>query len=206
MKAKIFTRIGLVLIVFIVSCKTVEVTQPTETVSSEELKKNLAPWTNQIPGVKYGDPITFFNELEIKASAYKEEYLYRLIDGSGKFVDNSVIEDFFVSARTEGSFINAESVTVEQSGSIVYKIGFFEDSDTYFVFKQKTKGGFFYQEPIAGVFIDGVEYLINLKPEVVAKNRLLWDLTSEMNRQVNQHNATGRKVAGTVEIPIKVKK
>lgn len=203
-KKSIFIAIGgLVLVLFSINCKTVEKTPPPSPPTvTQELKIRLVPWTNQIPEITDTDPINFYNEFEIKVGAISPDYRYILKDGYGERVNNSMRAGFTVPAKTKGLLLKG-GITRERT-YISYKICFFEDNDTYFVFRQTLINGSFHLEKEASIFIDGIPYKITL-PTGYEKNRLLWDTRDSDNQQFIENVATGRSVTGEKEIQINKK-
>jgi len=192
--------IGLIIIVAN-SCKTIEVTSTGPSTEAQELNLNLIPWTNQIPGITDNDPISFYNEMEIKVKALTPDEKWVLKDGYGEYVDNAMLDGFTVPAKTKGALLKG-GISIEKN-IITYKICFFEEGDdTYFVWKQSLQNGYFSLEKRATIYVEGIPFNVELPPGF-EKNKLFWNTGFSNNTKTTERVATGRSVSGTKEIEIK---
>jgi hypothetical protein len=202
MKKLMFALIGLIIVVAN-SCKTVEITSAAPPTQAQELNLTLVPWTNQIPVITDEDPISFYNEMEIKVKALTPDEKWILRDGYGEYVNNAKLDGFTVPAKTKGALMKGGISS--ENNILTYKICFFEEGDdTYFVWKQSLNSSFFLEKK-ATIYVDGIPFNVEL-PTGFEKNRLLWNTGYSNNTTTTERIAKGRSVSGTKEIEVKKRK
>lgn len=198
MKTKIFAlTVGIILMTIYSGCRSKkELTSSQEPEQeTQELKRDLTLWEDQFP-VKYGDPISFFNEYEIRTVASKSDFTYKMVDGVVKRIPSRKLS-FTVPAKTSG--------VISQKGSTAgnkINVCFFEDSETYITFSpRKTLVGS-YVEANATVIVDGVPFSVPIT--IIGKGdgkcRLFFDLQDEENPEDEKKVAGGIIPLGEKEI------
>lgn len=162
---------------------------------AQDLKRELTLWEDEFP-VKYGDPISFFNEFEIRTVASKKDYIYKMVDGVVKRIPSRKLS-FTVLTETSGVISQKGSTTSNR-----INVRFFSDSETYVTFSTRKGLVGFYAEPNATVFVDGIPFSVPIT--IIGKGdgkcRLYFDLQDEANPEDDAKVADGIIPAGEKEI------
>jgi hypothetical protein len=200
-KVSILVLTGLILaaIVFVgCSDKTVQSVQKQTNVQ-DATKKPFKKWTQDTyPAVSKDDPITFYNEFEIRIEAKVPKQIMMFKDGVTYYVDSSMVVSLTIDKETPGVLVTTEP----KNGPVkIMEVSFDATDPDYNIrfFVQNDKS--YAQDERCKITYEGIKY--EAKAVVVSNKESLnyllsdfeWlDLSSKKEGRAGGRNATGTKI------------
>lgn len=205
MKTRILLIFVILSTIIISSCRTKKEAgkSPEPRPEPQEIKLSLIPWDNKL-SISNDCSISFYNEFEINIVGYKPDYVYKVVDGQVREINNSQGADLKIPKNTPGSIITG-GVIRNSSGIVTgIKVNHFEENeDCYVVYSLKKGGGnFFYLESKAVIIFDGKEQKVDLS--IIGEGtgcRAFYDKGYDDQSKSTQKTATGKIIPGVQEIP-----
>jgi len=198
MKKIRFALIGLILAGIILNSCSDKVLQPTQPTQVENANQRpFKKWMQDTyPAVSKSDPITFYNEFEIKIEAKIPKKITMFKDGVTYYIDSSTVVSLKIPKLTPGV------LEVETSNSPrIMTISFDESNSDYNIMFVVQTDKSFAQDERCKITFEGIKY--DAKAVTVSSkdvlNHLLSDfewlnLSNKIESQAGGRNATGTKI------------